>query len=251
MKPLNPSTPMNDGPPPKTGKRSWPLWVLLGFMVVILAIGAIPGYFNGSWQWQSPPKVVALKELRQVRNNGLTLSGWETIEQMEIRLGGHRWSYQQLEGNWEKPVLLLLLIQNSDLDQPRVEWVDVNGFVQQIFRDWQTDSYQMKTWEVKTPSGEEVRVRSRFFRGWNPVQTFAVVQWYAWPTGGNPAPVNWFMADRLAQTRGDRAPWMAVSMMIPMEHLGDLEDVEDISQSLVQTIQTTLMETVFTQSPVQ
>jgi hypothetical protein len=36
-----------------------------------------------------------------------------------------------------------------------------------------------------------------------------------------------------------------------MEHLGDLEDVEDIAQSLVQTIQTTLIETVFSQSPVQ
>jgi cyanoexosortase B-associated protein len=170
---------------------------------------------------------------------------------MEINLGGHRWSYQQFKGDWEEPVILLLLIQNSDLDQPRVEWIDVNGFVQQIFSNWKTDSYQIKTWDVKTDSNQVVKVRSRFFRGWNPIQTYGLVQWYAWPTGGDPAPVNWFIADRLAQMEGDRAPWMAVSLLIPMEHLGDLEDVEDIAQSLVQTIQTTLIETVFSQSPVQ
>ncbi|HBQ99551.1 MAG TPA: cyanoexosortase B system-associated protein [Cyanobacteria bacterium UBA11691] len=251
MKPLNPLTQMNDQPPPQTEKQSLLLWVLLGFMVVILAIGTIPGYFNGSWQWQAPPKVVALKQLRQVRKNGLTLSGWETLEQRELGLGGHKWSYQQLQGNWEEPVILLFLIQNSDLDQPRVEWVDVNGFVQQVFRDWKTDSYQMKTWEVDTESGQGGRVRSRFFRGWNPTQTYALVQWYAWPNGGDPAPVNWFIADRLAQTQGDRAPWMAVCLMIPIEALGDIEEAEKITHSLVQTIQTTLMETVFSQAPVE
>lgn len=242
MKPLNPSTPMNDRP---SRKLSWPLWVLVGFLLVMVAIGAIPGYLKGSWEWRSPPKVVALKELRQVRKTGLTLDRWETLEQMEINLGGHRWSYQKLQGDWEEPVILLFLIQNSDLDQPRVEWIDVNGFVQQIFSSWKTDSHQIKTWNVNTDSNQVVKVRSRFFRGWNPVQTYALVQWYAWPTGGDPAPVNWFMADRLAQTKGDRAPWMAISLLIPMEHLGDLEEVEEISQSLVQTIQTTLMETVF------
>ncbi|MDJ1184392.1 cyanoexosortase B system-associated protein [Roseofilum casamattae] len=248
MKPLNPPTPTDDVSSSSKRKLSWPLLALLGFLLILLLFKGIPGYFSWSWPWMSAPKVSAIKPLKEIRNEGLALPGWEITEQQVIPLGGNKWSYQQLRGDWEKPIIIFLLSQNSSTNQPRVEWVDFNGFQHQFFDRWKTDSYRNKTWQVRNPDdpSQTLTVRSRFLRGWNSAQTYAIVQWYAWPTGGSAAPVDWFIADRKAQIAGDRAPWMAVSIMIPIEPLGDIEaEAEDIAGSLVALVQTTLMETAF------
>ncbi len=248
MKPWNPPTPTNNDSLTLEKSRSWPTWLLLGLLLTLLAVGAIPGYLTLSWQWMRPPKVVVLKEIRAVRDQGLKLAGWETREHQVVTVGGKKWSYQKLEGPGDKPVILFLLAQNSDLDQPRVEWVDMNGFQQQVFGRWKTDSYRTQVWRVadRQSPGKQVTVRARFFRGWSSAQTYALLQWYAWPTGGDGTPLKWFMADRQAQTQGSRAPWIAVSIMIPIEPLGDIATAEDMATALVETIQTTLMSSTFT-----
>ncbi|MGK7900936.1 MAG: cyanoexosortase B system-associated protein [Hormoscilla sp.] len=215
---------------------------LLLLLLALMAIGAVPGYLSGKWSWVKPPRVKTLKQLREIRKQGLNLPGWETLVQQVVTIGGHKWSYQQIQSSESQKVLLLLLNQNDHVDQPRVEWVDINGHQQQMSSDWKTDSYQTKQFTITpTDPGETVKVRSRFFRGWNQRQTYAILQWYARPDGGSTGPTSWFWADRMAMVKGDRSPWVAVCLLIPIEPLGDIEQTWPQAKELAETVQTTLM----------
>lgn len=215
--------------------------ILIGFLAILVAIAALPGYLNLKWRWMEPPPVITLRQLQGLRQTGLTLPGWESVNQQEIPIGGHNWSIQSLQRG-EQTAFLLLLPQNGPLDQPQVAWVDINGFQQQQSRQWRTDSRQIKPFNLAaTPEHPEANVKARYLRGWNQSQTYAILQWYAWPGGGHPAPSEWFWVDRMAQTRRDRAPWIAVCVLIPIEPLGDIEQVWPVAQSLGETIQSTLM----------
>jgi len=207
-----------------------------------MGIGAVPGYLSGKWPWVKPPRVRNLKQLREIRTSGLNLPGWQTLVQQAITIGRHKWSDQQIQAEGETKAVLLLLNQNSHVAQPRVEWVDINGHQQQISSDWKTDSYQTKQFTV-TPTDADgtVLVRARFFRGWNQRQTYAILQWYARPDGGSTGPISWFWADRMAMIKGDRAPWVAVCLLIPIEPLGDIEQTWPLAKALGETVQTTLM----------
>ncbi|HEY9663536.1 MAG TPA: cyanoexosortase B system-associated protein, partial [Allocoleopsis sp.] len=89
-----------------------------------------------------------------------------------------------------------------------------------------------------------ISVSARFFRGWNQEHTYAVVQWYAWSNGGSPAPMDWFWVDQQSQWRDHQhTPWVAVSLLLPLPPLGDLETVQAQAISLGQVVQTTLMQT--------
>jgi len=238
MKPLSQSQMTN--PPTETRSRSGPKISLLLLLLALMAIGAVPGYLSGKWPWVKPPLLTTLKQLRSLRKQGLNLPGWQTLNQQVVPIGGHKWSYQQIQGEGDTRAVLLLLNQNSHVDQPRVEWVDINGHQQQMSSDWKTDSYQTKQFTV--PDGEEsVVVRSRFFRGWNQRQTYAILQWYARPDGGSTGPTSWFWADRMAMVKGDRSPWVAVCLLIPIEPLGDIEQTWPKVKELAETVQTTLM----------
>ncbi|NJK39325.1 MAG: cyanoexosortase B system-associated protein [Oscillatoriales cyanobacterium SM2_3_0] len=76
-------------------------------------------------------------------------------------------------------------------------------------------------------------------------QTYAVLEWYAWPSGGSPAPSHWFIADRKAQLSGNRAPWVAVGVLIPIKPLGNIEEAQSLAQSLGEEVQTALMAQAF------
>lgn len=240
MKPLS-QLPMTN-PTTETRSRSGPKISLLLLLLALMAIGAVPGYISGKWSWVKPPRVTTLKQLREMRKQGLNLPGWQTLVQEEIPIGGHKWSYQQIQSEGQTTVGLLLLNQNSHVDQPRVEWVDINGHQQQISSDWKTDSYQTKQFAVApTDERSSVVVRARFFRGWNQRQTYAIVQWYARPDGGSTGPTSWFWADRMAMVKGGRAPWVAVCLLIPIEPLGDIEQTWPQAKKLAETVQRTLM----------
>lgn len=71
--------------------------VALVLLLLLLAVGAIPGYLTGRWQWHDPPRVISLNQLRQIRQKGLTLPGWQTIEQREQEIGARKWSYQLIQ----------------------------------------------------------------------------------------------------------------------------------------------------------
>lgn len=218
--------------------------VLLLFLVSLILMGAVPGYLSGSWHWTAPPRVKNLKQLRAIRQEGLEIAGWQIIRHQELPISGHKWLFQVIEGQENQTVLLLLKIQNSHHDQPRVAWVDIDGFQRQLSSQWETDSHQIKQLVANSANKsarENVKFRARFLRGWNQQQTYAMLQWYAWPKGGDPSPARWFWADRMAQGKGDRAPWVAVSLLIPIEPLGDIEKTWPLAKSLAETVQASLM----------
>jgi cyanoexosortase B-associated protein len=218
------------------------------FLLVLVGIGAVPGYWTGNWSWAEPPPVTNLKQLRELEKTGLELPGWKTIEQKTPTIGGHKWLVQAIDRDTPKPVLLLLLPQSDHKSQPQVEWMDISGFEQ-----WQTDSRSKMQFAVETPPLEkptgtskptksrEAKVEANFFRAWNKRRTVAVLQWYAWPGGGHPAPSRWFWADQLAQLRRERVPWVAVCLQLPMEPLGDIEASRSLAESLGKMVQTALM----------
>lgn len=103
----------------------------------------------------------------------------------------------------------------------------------QDFKDWKTDSF--KTLKVNLDDGKTIK--TLFFRGRNRRETFAVLQWYAWESGGNFAPKKWFFADLKAQLKKQRLGWVAVSLRIPIEVLGDIDTVKPLAESLVIDIQ--------------
>jgi len=228
--------------PKSMRSRIIPKVVVLCFLSILIAIGAVPGYLSGNWLWKEPPPVVNLKQLRSLREAGLKLPNWKTIEQTTGVVGGHKWSIQTFEGDNPKPIQLLLLPQTANKSQPQVEWVDINGFER-----WKTDSYTKIQVEVEPlkPTVPNAKVETRFFRAWNQRQTFAVLQWYAWPSGGHPAPSRWFWSDQLAQLHRNRVPWVAVCLQIPIEPLGDIEAARPLAESLAKMVQTALMRDSF------
>lgn len=217
---------------------------LLLFMLVLFAVGAVPSYFSGKWAWVSPPNLVNLNQLRELTKTGLNLSEWETSEPQMVKIGGRNWVQQNIQEGDRFVAGLLLLNQTGPMHQPQVEWMDIDGFWR-----WKTDSARSLTFEVNpesTPTPDEsVEVKARFFRGWTPAQTYAIAQWYSWPTGGNPAPFSWFWRDRLAQLQGNRLPWVAVTAIIPIEPFGEIESVRPLVESLSQNIQSALIEGPF------
>ena len=234
---------------PQKFPRSYPLpkIVLLLFLLVCASIGAVPGYLTGKWRWAHPPEVKELDRLRQLRKTGVAIAGWKTLSQETVLIGNHEWLKQEIEilvpvgspGSRLQKAILLLLAQNDHADQPEVEWTDINGWQQ-----WQTDSDRWAKFAVASPQGAGVapaEVEARFFRGWTNQQTYAVLQWYAVPTGGHPAPSRWFWADRLAQLSDRRLPWVAVSVLIPVEPLGDIEKSRQLAESLGQSVQAAVM----------
>ncbi|MBR8835746.1 MAG: cyanoexosortase B system-associated protein [Stigonema ocellatum SAG 48.90 = DSM 106950] len=218
--------------------------VLLLLLLVLLTMGALPGYLTGHWEWQEPPPVINLKNLKELRHNGLSLPGWQTIEQREEVISGHKWSYQVITKQGAKTqAILLLQPQNGPQDQPEVEWTEINSWGQ-----WDVAQYRSAEFTVKPPqaskSNAEAKIKARFFRASTKQQTVAVLQWYAWLNGGNQSPLPWFFRDQLAQWRKNRVPWVAVSILLPMEPFGKVETTWQEAHSLGETVQAALMASV-------
>ncbi len=237
----------------------------LVFMLVLLIVGAIPGYFKGTWSWSDLPPVKTISQLKTIREEGLNLSQWKTLEHQQLNLRNHNWFVQTVEKE-NQTAILLILTQNYYKDHPQVEWMDIDGF-----QAWKTDAHRPVALDVYSTAETAplVRIKTRFFRSLTPAtnnlltwlwsscssdqlcklyqqqrlrQTYAVMQWYAWPDGGSPAPRHWFYADRIAQLSNRRAPWVAVSLLIPIEPLGNIETVEATATSLAQDVQDALMQ---------
>ena len=211
---------------------------LLIFLSILLAVGTVPGYFAGKWQWQNPPAVKVLGALKQIRKQGIEIPGWRTTEQKSMILGEHPWSIQTIESETKNATTqdtatVFLFTQNGPRDQPQVEWSDLNGV-----QRWKRDSESQQNF-----TANQVPVTARLFRAWNSKRTYAVMQWYAWSEGGHPEPSHWFFADRLAQFQGKRQPWIAVSILLPMEPLDDLNKYRDKITALAQPIESHLLET--------
>ena len=220
--------------------------VLLVLLLVLAAIGAAPGYLSGKWRWSEPPKVATLSQLTKLRQVGLQIPGWQVIDRKTPQVGEHKWLMQEITNANKDKAIVLLFPQKGNREQPEVEWSDVSGF-----QNWETDSDLSVDFTVENPA---TKVTAQFFRGLTKRQrgsaqetrrqTYAVLQWYAWSTGGHPAPSQWFFADRAAQWQNRRIPWVAVSILVPIEPLDTIERHRSEVESLAQTIQSTLMSSV-------
>ncbi|NET01626.1 MAG: cyanoexosortase B system-associated protein [Sphaerospermopsis sp. SIO1G2] len=222
--------------------------VLLVLLLIILITGAVPGYFTGKWQWTQPPKVNQIKELRNIRKEGLDILGWKTIQQSESQVGEHKWSLQVLQEQEpsDQPVeaILLLLPQVGIRDQPAVEWTDVSGWAKLRWGGWDMAQYRTVEFTVDFESQNKnltPKIQARFFRATTNRETFAVLQWYAMPNGGTVSPAQWFAMDQIAQWQKKRVPWVAVNIMLPMESFGQAETSWPKLESLGKKVQSSLM----------
>ena len=65
-------------------------------LLVMVILGAAPGYFQGNWRWSWVGPITNLSELRNVRKAGLDVPNWETLRTDERLIGSKKWSAQQL-----------------------------------------------------------------------------------------------------------------------------------------------------------
>jgi cyanoexosortase B-associated protein len=232
--------------------------VIVVFVLAIAALPVLPNYVTQNWSWQNPPDVPTLSQLRALAETGLTVPGWQSRDQQVVEISGKEWLVQTLTAPAElsastvsgATAVLMLRPQTWHLDQPQVEWMDINGD-----QHWTVDRQQRLRFSVPSSqstsnSARSVDVTARFFRGWSQKQTYAVLQWYAWSTSGSPAPSHWFWADQLAQWhKRQRMPWVAVSLLIPIQPLEEIEPAQPLAASLGETIQSALMSAVLTPQP--
>lgn len=218
-----------------SSSRSWLRWLVVAVLAAMIAAVAVPQYLSGQWPWQSPPDVPQIATVRGLKETGLLPLGWSQDFQQKISIGGDQWSVQQLtyaNDDTREQMILFLKPQGQSQDQPEVEWIDLQGS-----QKWQT-SHQQRL-HIGTLSVDT-------FRAWTSNQTFAVAQWYAMPQSGHPAPYHWFWRDQIVQwSRGERLPWVAVAVLIPMPPLGDISLFSADLEELSQLVQTSLSETVF------
>lgn len=236
-------------------KKSTVTLIVIAALVLFVAVSALPRYAS-SWPWSTPLKVQNQSALQAIRDEGIALPGWLPDDQAKTKIGGDTWSVQQLSATDDgafaaaspSTIFLLLRPQVWEADQPEVEWLDLKGAQQ-----WDADSRQSLQFETSGNSqsssstgSETIRVNTDFFRAWNEDQTYAVLQWYACPTGGSASPAWWFWADQKAQWRyRQRMPWVAVSLWLPIEPLSDIGPYEAIATELGQAVHQQLLKTVF------
>ncbi|HTL88606.1 MAG TPA: cyanoexosortase B system-associated protein [Leptolyngbya sp.] len=223
----------------KSLRINLPKLVLLLVLSSFVCFGALPGYLSGGlfgkqWRWTAPPKVEVLDNLSALKKNGIEIPGWQTIDKAPTPLGDHTWMRQEIQNSTQKATVLFFP-QARSIDQPQVEWADLDGS-----QGWKTDSqHQVQINPITV----------EFLRAWTPKQTYAVMRWYAWANGGNPAPVHWFISDRIAQWQNRRAAWVAVTVILPIEPLAEIEPHHSTLESLVQTVQSTLTSQVLRSNP--
>lgn len=208
--------------------------LLIFILTIVMTISTLPGYVSRTWSWLDLPKVANIHQIKNIQKTGLTIPGWKTVSIEAKNVGTKEWLFQTIEQNNDEKIMLLFLPQNYYLHKPEVEWVDVDGVER-----WKTDSYGKLKFTVTQAQGSG-EVKTRIFRAWNSKQTFAVVQWYAWPNGGHYATLNWYWFDRLAQFKHQRLPWIAVCLKIPIEPLGDLQTAKPLMESVAKTVQSAL-----------
>jgi cyanoexosortase B-associated protein len=235
------------GDPPAQVSR-WPKFLSLGQFVVIVLLAvvfcwaALPGYVNGGqWPWKQLPPVVSLKQMQQIPRLGIPLAHWQTVAQAQLEISGQTWSRQTLVAKEGAGVpvgtqaTLLVHPQLAPLDRPKSEWNSL-----QRYFGWTEDELRRLALPV---AGLGQPVQARFLRAWAPAQghTTALLQWYAWPDGGSDRPGDWFWRDRQAQLQDQRSPWIAVSLMLPLEPLGPLAPQQDNATALGQAVHQALL----------
>ncbi|WP_072016091.1 cyanoexosortase B system-associated protein [Leptolyngbya sp. KIOST-1] len=216
---------------PRSLPSRWVNLVLVVVLSLLAAVAIVPGYLNGQWPWTTTPQVAQIDQLRSLQTEGLALPGWRQTVTERIDINRQTWTlaeYQAaspaVQGTPVQQFALLLHPQPWHSNQPQLEWIDLAGA-----QNWQVEGRR------RLQAGA---VNARFFRAWGDRQSFAVVQWYALPGGGHPSPSHWFWANQWSQlTRRTLTPWVAVSLLLPMEPLGAIADYQPTATDLTDLIQ--------------
>lgn len=241
---------MADTLPVLSSKRGWKI-VLVALLTILVVIATLPSYFSGSWPWSEQLQAPQLNQIKSISQSSLPLPGWQLNGQEEVNISGNSWSLAEYENIGGAPaaeqlprLVLLLRPQPWHNNQPEVEWVDLKGS-----QDWRVDNQKNLSFTVSN-DGKPMQVTVRYFRAINEQSTFAAMQWYAWPQGGHPAPSRWFWADQRRQwQQHQRQPWIAVSLLLPIEPVGDIRPYQDAAIATAQTVQTALLEGPFAGVP--
>ncbi|MGB3311229.1 MAG: cyanoexosortase B system-associated protein [Nodosilinea sp.] len=217
----------------------WVSWLLVVVLSALAGMAILPAYFNGQWPWTTTPQVAQLDQLRSLQTDGLALPDWQltiaepvTINRQTWTLAEYRAASAAAQTAPVQQFAVLLHPQPWHSNQPQLEWIDLAG---------------AQNWRVESRRGLKAGpVKARFFRAWGDRQSFAVVQWYAMPGGGHPSPSHWFWANQWSQlTRRTLTPWVAVSLLLPIDSLGAIADYQPLATELTELIQQQLEATVF------
>lgn len=211
--------------------------ILLVLLLLLIVRGAIPGYLSNQWSWAQAPKIRNIAYLKNLRETGLTIPNYQKVEREQFSLGDRQWSAELLQKQGQS-LVLLLMPQDYYKNSPQTEWSDLK-----YLEKWKTDSEQTITVPIQVNSSQ-YPVVARYFKAWTQT-TFMIVQWYAWPGGGNFASSSWFWQDQSAQLRRQRLPWIAVILKIPVEPTTDPKTILPKIKAIVQDVQTSLEKQVF------
>lgn len=216
--------------------------VLVVALAAIAAIGLAPHWAAGQWPWSRALEAPGIERLQTLTETNLPLQNWDISGSGMVPINGQDWGLSEYnrpvgdDRNAVSRLALLLLPQSWHDQQPTVEWVDLRGA-----QNWQIADTAILKFEAETGT-----VRARYFRARTDQQTFAVLQWYAWPDGGDFAPSRWFWVDQLSQWRsGQRNPWVAVCLLLPIRSLDDVSTYQAVAVDLGQAIQNALATIAF------
>ncbi|NJR66242.1 MAG: cyanoexosortase B system-associated protein [Leptolyngbyaceae cyanobacterium CRU_2_3] len=223
-------------------------FLIVVFLLTIAAASAIPNYLSGNWFLNKVPELSNIRQLRAIQSSGLTLPDWQTLDHQLVEIGGHKWSVQAIAPIGETTTspstatLLMLRPQTWHRDLPQVDWVDISG----VHR-WTEDRDRQITFSIPSADASSpVQVNARFLRGWTDEQTYAVLQWYAWKAGGHSSPNRWFWVEQVSKLRDrQHTPWVAVSILMPIQPLGEIEAVQAQMQAIGRLVQSALRENTF------
>lgn len=241
---------MTEAVKPTSQSRTFIQWGLVVVLAGLVVIVALPNYLSGQWPWSADLPVPQLKAIRQLDQTPLSLDGWEIALHETVKMGGSNWVLTEYrtagsDGGAAQSFGLLLKPQKSADQQPEVEWVDLQGT-----QGWRVNDLQTVRVTTAEQTDQPMAVSARYFRGLNENSTLAVMQWYAWPTGGHFAPGRWFWADQGRQwQQRARMPWVAVCILLPIEPVGDIRPHTDEMVAIAQAVQENLLATVFQPAP--
>ncbi|GCL55235.1 hypothetical protein NIES3806_25830 [Microcystis aeruginosa NIES-3806] len=211
--------------------------LLLGLLLLLILGGILPNLISGHWSWLEQPRIGNIQKMRLLQASGIELSDLKTINHQQGEIGEGKWSVQVVESPDGKRITVLLKPQIYYKNQPGLEWSDISSISR-----WN----QGETIELSIPSQSGGKATARFYRAWTQ-NTFAVVQWYAWLGGGHYDPSVWYWLDQWAQLKRQRVPWIAVSLVIPLDPTKELQTLTPFALNLAGEVQSYLEQNVLSQ----
>ncbi|KAB0241002.1 cyanoexosortase B system-associated protein [Microcystis aeruginosa EAWAG127a] len=213
-------------------------YLLLLYLLLFLILGGIlPNLISGHWSWVDQPRIGNIQKMRTLQESGINFSNLKTIDQQQGQIGEGAWSIQVVESPDDKKITVLLRPQLYYKNQPGVEWSDISSISR-----WN----QGETTELSIPTQSGGKVTARFYQAWTQ-STFVVVQWYAWLGGGHYDPSVWYWLDQWAQLKRQRVPWIAVSLLIPLDPTKELQTLTPFALNLAGEVQSYLEQNVLSQ----